>query len=261
MRTNDRQYVKKQYQTTAVLKSRIGLHERYSVNRQPFGDWIFAQFEWKDGLRVLEVGCGTGALWAAHRQQLPQGMALLLTDFSAAMLEETRAALGEDTRFTFAQADVQALPFEAGAFDAVIANMMLYHVPDLSRAVGEIHRVLKPGGTLYAATTGDGGIHGYLGDTLVHIDPALIVPGLPFTLQNGVAPLLRCFQEVTVRRREDALHITRVEDFADYIASLTALEGIPFPHDAVCDYYRTRMEGGVLKVPKEYGMLIARKAH
>lgn len=57
-------------------------------------------------------------------------------------------------RFTFAQADAQALPFRDASFDAVIANHMLYHVPDIPRALGEVRRVLKPSGFCYAATMG-----------------------------------------------------------------------------------------------------------
>jgi ubiquinone/menaquinone biosynthesis C-methylase UbiE len=47
-------------------------------------------------------------------------------------------------------ADVQQLPFEDGAFDLVVAAYMLYHVPDLPRALGEIARVLRRGGSLMA---------------------------------------------------------------------------------------------------------------
>ncbi len=48
--------------------------------------------------------------------------------------------------------DVQELPFEDGSFDAAVAAWMLYHVPDVDRAIAELHRVLRPGGRLVAVT-------------------------------------------------------------------------------------------------------------
>jgi SAM-dependent methyltransferase len=48
--------------------------------------------------------------------------------------------------------DVQHLPFDDGAFDVVLAAWMLYHVPDLDRALEEVVRVLEPGGRLVAVT-------------------------------------------------------------------------------------------------------------
>jgi SAM-dependent methyltransferase len=50
--------------------------------------------------------------------------------------------------------DVQELPFDDGEFDVAVAAWMLYHVPDLDRGLGELGRVLRPGGTLVAVTNG-----------------------------------------------------------------------------------------------------------
>jgi ubiquinone/menaquinone biosynthesis C-methylase UbiE len=55
--------------------------------------------------------------------------------------------------------DVEALPFDDDSFDLVLANYMLYHVPDLDQAIAELRRVLCPGGTLLAATNGQGHMH------------------------------------------------------------------------------------------------------
>ncbi len=58
------------------------------------------------------------------------------------------------TRVQFKEIDAQSIPFEDETFDAVIANHMLYHVPDRPKAIAEIKRVLKPGGRLIATTIG-----------------------------------------------------------------------------------------------------------
>ena len=74
---------------------------------------------------------------------------------SDGMLDETRTNLAQlGHSFTYSQADAQELPFHDASFDAVIANHMLYHVPDIPRALKEVRRVLKPSGFCYAATMG-----------------------------------------------------------------------------------------------------------
>jgi SAM-dependent methyltransferase len=95
--------------------------------------------------RVLEVGCGMGQL--AQRLHEELDAEVVATDQSERMIELTRER-GVDARV----ADVQELPFGAGEFDVVVAAWMLYHVPDVERALDEIVRVLGPTGRLVAAT-------------------------------------------------------------------------------------------------------------
>jgi SAM-dependent methyltransferase len=95
--------------------------------------------------RVLEVGCGRGE--AAERILRELGAEVIALDQSERMVEMTRAR-GVDAR----QGDVQDVPFEDAIFDCALAAWMLYHVPDLGRAVAELARVLRPGGRLVAVT-------------------------------------------------------------------------------------------------------------
>ena len=98
---------------------------------------------------VLEVGCGTGAFAARLVEELP-GIALLAVDQSPRFVELTRE------RGVPAQVqDVQHLLAPDAAYDVVLALWMLYHVPDLDRGLGELRRVLRPGGRLVAVTNGD----------------------------------------------------------------------------------------------------------
>jgi len=71
------------------------------------------------------------------------------------MLEEAQESLHDSLcPFTFAVVDAQAIPYPDAHFDAIIANHMLYHVPDRPKALAEIRRALKPGGHFYASTLG-----------------------------------------------------------------------------------------------------------
>jgi len=95
--------------------------------------------------RVLEVGCGWGELaeWIGRAT----GAEVVAVDLSQRMVDLARER-GVDARL----GDVQGLEFDDGGFDVVVAAWMLYHVPDLDRGLAEIARVLRPGGTLVAAT-------------------------------------------------------------------------------------------------------------
>ncbi len=255
MALNDRAAVLRQYQTSEKLDIRIAIHSKYSVNRQSFAAWIAEQYRFPENARILEIGCGTGSMWKEGAKALSAGARVTLTDFSEGMLEKARENLGGDQRFSFFQADAQALPYADGAFDAVIAHMMLYHVPDIPRALGEIRRVLKSGGAFYCATYGERGVAEYVARLLNRPAPG----NTNFTLQNGQAKLSPFFESVRRADYEDALAVTNVEDMLDYIASLNGMaEFAAENRQALREKLLARMENGVLRVPKEYGMFICR---
>jgi len=100
--------------------------------------------------RVLEVGCGSGEM--AERINALPGVTLVATDDADDSVELT-AARGVDAR----HADICYLPFDGESFDVVYAGWMLDHVRDIDRALAEVRRVLRPGGTFVAVTDGDDG--------------------------------------------------------------------------------------------------------
>lgn len=99
------------------------------------------------GERVLDLGCGTGALAArlvaAHPDQAVTGV-----DLSRAMLDEARRKLAGASHVRFVQADLRDLPLPDARFDVVLSASALHYVADPARALGEAHRVLVPGGRL-----------------------------------------------------------------------------------------------------------------
>ena len=107
----------------------------------------------KDRIRVLEVACGTGIVTSRLLRALPPGGTLLATDLTPAMLEVAKQRV-EDPRVEWRTADMGALPFEAGSFDAVVCGFGLMFVPDKGAALAEARRVLAPGGTFLATTWG-----------------------------------------------------------------------------------------------------------
>ena len=130
---SDRQYLlTEQYQDSSKLGARLRLHEQFSTNDYGWPRWAFDRLEVPPGGRVLELGCGPGALWVENIDRIPRDWDVILSDLSMGMIQEARHALGElRERFQFVVLDAETLPFDEGFFDSVIANHMLYHVPDL----------------------------------------------------------------------------------------------------------------------------------
>jgi ubiquinone/menaquinone biosynthesis C-methylase UbiE len=147
------------------------------------------------------------------------------------MLREARQQLhacGHPLQFVVS--DVQALPFADGCFEAVIANHMLYHVPNRAAAYHEIRRVLKPGGRLYAATSSRDHLRelddlmnmfrlsGFQGpETGSLISDRRLSTG--FNLEHGASELTQWFSSVILHRYDGALVVLEVEPLVAYVRS------------------------------------------
>lgn len=153
----DQDYLRdEQYVDGRKLDARSRLHLNYSTATQTIATFEAGLIDWEEGADVLECGCGTGLFWASGVP--PRSIRLTVTDLSEGMVQEATAtahANGYTVDETRA-CDVQALPFPDDSFDIVIANHMLYHVPDPDLGVAELARVLRPDGALLVATNAYG---------------------------------------------------------------------------------------------------------
>jgi len=149
---------------------------------------------------------------------------ITLSDFSPGMLQEAGHNLaGSPQSFSFQVIDAQSIPFEAGSCDYVIANHMLYHVPDRPRAFSEIHRILKPAGHFYATTNGKTHLQeirwlmqraglsffgGMVGNSTRH-----------FPLKDAAEQMALWFEHIEIHRRENALVVTEAEPLIAFMLS------------------------------------------
>nr|AHE14864.1 RebM-like D-glucose O-methyltransferase [uncultured bacterium] len=104
------------------------------------------------GDRVLDVGCGIGK--PALRLAKARDVRVTGISISRPQVDQANSraiAEGLAHRVSFAFADAMDLPFEDASFDAVLALESLHHMPDRGRALREMARVLRPGGTLAVA--------------------------------------------------------------------------------------------------------------
>jgi SAM-dependent methyltransferase len=186
MRLDDPELVAREYADDARLRKRASAYTG-TASGIDARESALAAIRQAAPARVLEVGCGWGELaaWIAR----DTGAAVLAVDISPRMVELARAG-GVDARL----ADVQQLPFADAEFDVVVAAWMLYHVPDIDRALAEIARVLRPGGRLVAVTNSK--THLLELRELVGSGPST----LSFSRESGEALLRRRFQDI---RRDD----------------------------------------------------------
>ncbi|MFJ7068162.1 class I SAM-dependent methyltransferase [Streptomyces sp. NPDC101115] len=97
--------------------------------------------------RILDAGCGSGPLSAALRDR---GAVVTGIDVSAGMLALARRRLGDEVPLHLADLS-EPLPFADGAFDDVVASLVLHYLEDWGPTLAELRRVLRPGGRLIAS--------------------------------------------------------------------------------------------------------------
>jgi SAM-dependent methyltransferase len=97
--------------------------------------------------RVLEMAAGTGAVTRVLASVLPASVDIVASDLNQAMLDQA-VAMGTKRPVEWRQADAMQLPFEDGAFDAVVCQFGVMFFPDKAKAFAEARRVLLPGGLL-----------------------------------------------------------------------------------------------------------------
>lgn len=142
-RIDDPQLVREQYANERNLQARIALWR--DIEGDDAREILWQAIVACRPRRVLEVGGGDGWLSARMRDEL--GCEVVFVDQSERMVE-LAAERGLDARV----GDIQDLPLPDGSFDTAVAAWMLYHVPDVDRALAELSRVLEPGGHLVANT-------------------------------------------------------------------------------------------------------------
>lgn len=253
-----------QYGNSQKLAARARLNSEYTVAEIGWFPWVAKQVPLKSASSILDVGCGPGWFWAAIADELPENLKLTLSDLSAGMVQE---AVKRCEPLPFAsvagqQADATALPFEDGSFDAVIAMHMLYHLPEPSKGIAEMHRVLKPGGFLAVTTNGAGNMRELYALTTAFgslpVDPA----GAAFGYDAAERVMQAQFGNVTMTQHPARLRVTDPEDV---FLALTSYPPGDAADEAQLDTFRDSISeafqgnNGVLEVGKESGLFISRK--
>lgn len=208
---------------------RVAIHQRFSTNLYGWFKWVFDRLlTLPENARILELGCGHANLWKENADRIPASWNITLSDLSPGMVDAAwRNLVVTGHPFKFEEIDAQSIPYEAETFDAIIANHMLYHLPDRAKGLNEIKRVLKPGGRLFAATVGEQHLkemNNWM--SRVSEDRLSAISQLPFQLETGMDELQHYFTTVSVERYSDNLEVTKIEPIVVYIRSGFSSEDI-----------------------------------
>jgi SAM-dependent methyltransferase len=116
---------------------------------EPYAADLVSRLPKRDGLRVLELACGTGIVTRRLREALPDSATVVATDLNEAMIAYAQAAVAAGG-IVWQQADAQALDFDDGSFDVVACQFGFMFLPDKVQGFREARRVLDSGGVLLA---------------------------------------------------------------------------------------------------------------
>ena len=232
MTLQDPDVVRREFSTAERLAARRLDRSAVYLGADPREHALLAVLEGLPG-PVLDAGCGDGefAEWVAERL----GGEVVAVDQSEAMVARTRER-GIEARV----APLETLPFADGELGVVVANWVLYFLPNLDAGLSEIARVLRPGGRLVAITNSERHLEELWGR-----DP------MSFTSENGEEALARHFARVERRDvRGEVLFPTRAHVHG-YVAAFEVLGTTPArPVDELPEPFRTSTFNSVFVADK-----------
>lgn len=251
-----------QYHDSGNLSSRILIHQQFSTGQQNWYEFVLELAKIRSGMKILEIGCGSSAVWRGSYARLPENCSIYLTDLSTGMALEGHQALANDRRFFHMTMNSMEIAFPDRSFDLVIANHMLYHVPSVSQVLSEARRVMKPGGLFMAATNGP--------EHMTDLDHLLAKfskrlegeHGMSsgFNLLNGEKQLRQVFNEIELHLYSSDLWVTDAELLTDYsfstplVIESLGLEG----REEMTSFFKRRISHyGGISIRKQTGVYLA----
>ena len=215
------QSLKTQYLNSTNVSARIRLHSEYSSNQEGWFPWLYRMSDIQDGMNILEIGCGNGALWMENMECIPSHVHITLSDISEGMLRDARNSIN-DERFSFSCFNAENIPFEDESFDVVYANHMLFYCESIDQVIMECRRVLKKGGKLICSTYSR--LHmKEITELVQEFNQEIMLSSdvlyERFGLDNGNDILNRYFESVQCIRYEDSIEINTSEPLINYIVS------------------------------------------
>ncbi len=224
-----------QYQNANNISARIHLHDMYSTNPMGWFPWVYSNLALTSQMNVLEIGCGSGALWTTNRELLPDDISIVLSDISEGMLRDSRRYLlqCEDAllqknihlsspHFSFQAIDCHSIPYPDASFDYVIANHVLFYCDNLAQVFAEIARILKPNG-IFMCSTYSGKHMQEISQLVTKFDARIVLSAQnlyeQFGLENGKELLTPYFKDIALNMYEDSLLVDRPEPLIEYILS------------------------------------------
>lgn len=257
----ERDDIQKAYATDEQLALRQAIHELYSVPRTNFPEWVLTRMGWKGTERVLDLGSGQGLYFPEIRKRIPRGT-LIAGDLSLGMMRKARKTYHNTKAINL---NALQLPFGKKAFDVVLANHVLFHLPDVDQALSEIKRILRPTGVLVASTNSLFTMPEL--DQLMrrslsllgakNVDAPSVVAN--FSLEDGAKILGRHFFAVARYDLPGAFVFGTAKPALDYVNSMRSLRESTLPKGVTWDDFINVLGDQFQRIVDHFGELVFTK--
>jgi ubiquinone/menaquinone biosynthesis C-methylase UbiE len=210
--------MKIEYQETSRdLQTRIDIHQRFGS--RDIDAWMLALLAPIRGSKILDVGCGAGKQCLAFHKYLNGEAEITGGDVSAELLAQARAVNASiGNSLTITELDFnRRFPFEDDQFDLESCCFAIYYAESIPFTIGEMHRVLKPGGRLF--TTGPMPENKHVFYDIIRQATGRPIPRMPGSSRYGseILDAIRSrFSRVEVHIFENPLVFHEAEPFLAY---------------------------------------------
>lgn len=272
--TSQKEEVIKQYIKSDNLEKRINIHE-YSTSDVNWYDYLIDKCDIKEGMNILDIGCGNGMLWYRERNVLPDNINIYLVDNSKAMLDAAKKLhSGEKDfynnkkiKFHYFICDASNIDelseINSKKFHRIMANHMLYHIEDSERKtlLSVANDMLTDDGKFIASTIGKNHMKEIF--ELAHeYDKNVKAPewfSRGFNLENGKEQLDEFFSSVTMFYHDNNLMVPDWKAIYDYLCSLPEIEKVMRKNkEASVKFLRNRVtESEPFFISKSTGVFVA----
>jgi ubiquinone/menaquinone biosynthesis C-methylase UbiE len=204
-------------ETTSDLATRIDIHNKFGA--RDIDAWMLSILPLKEGMNILDVGCGAGKQCFSYYKHLNGKATITGGDVSVELLAQARSEAAKravpiqfiDLNFNqpFSQPDA--------TFDMASCCFAIYYAENVPFTIGEMHRVLKPGGILF--TSGPMPANKQLFYDIIREATGKTIPPMPGSSRYGsefLTTIRNIFSKVDVKIFENPLTFEAVDPFVDY---------------------------------------------
>lgn len=267
--TKDREEVITQYKSDDNLKKRIAIHD-YSTAEEEWFHWLFKRENITAGMKILDIGCGTGLLWKRVAHILPENLTIHLVDYSDGMLATTRETVAEilaeypekNLKFYVEKRDAADFSYPTAGFDLIMANHVLFYLKKENREqfYRTVRSLLKPTGRFTCTLIGRTHMK-ELHEMVIETYPGVKFPAMGFDLwfENATEELGEFFQIKNVEEQKNDLLVPDEELIYNYVSSFSDEYKQLLIRDReafiqkICD---RKNEEGFMHIHKSYGVVV-----
>ncbi len=186
-------------------------------------EWYASQYSGQYNLNsydeILELGCGDGTFWKYVTNGRAFQPHVVITDLAEKMLEDCKTNLSSvAVNADYQTADIDALPFGPGTFNAILAHKVIYHAEDPEKTIADISKILKPNG-LFGLSVLNNGVYRSVWKLANSIDDRIPDASLSSRFSNidADAALPAYFPTIDTRTYESYKHYATSESVVELV--------------------------------------------